>query len=86
MAAARAEQASSAALLLAKVRDARGSRARLRLMWWAIAPPPAVMREWYPAQRLATAYLVLRPARVVRGAIRALRELQVAREALNRRK
>ena len=85
VAAARAEDASGGAVLLAKVHDARGLRAQLRTTWWAIAPPPAVMRRWYPGRSLATAYLVWRPVRVIRGAVKALRELQVARESVKRR-
>ena len=81
IAAVRAENASGRARLLANVADARGLAARLRWARLAIAPPPAVMREWYPEQLLGTAYIMRRPFRVLTRTPRAMRELQLARRA-----
>jgi len=81
IAAARAENASGRARLLAHVSDARGLSARLWWIRWAIVPPRVVMREWYPDQPLGTAYIVRRPLRVVMRTPRAMRELKRVRRA-----
>ena len=81
VAAVRAESASAAAGLLANVSDARGLAGRLRWVRWAIAPPRAVMRDWYPDQPLAIVYLIRRPLRIIVRSPRAIRELRLARRA-----
>ncbi len=85
LAAARAENASSGARLVATLSDAGGTWRRLRALRWAIAPPPAVMREWYPKQSLLMAYALRRPARILRRGPRAVYELRVARWRTRRR-
>jgi len=85
LAAVRADSSSGGAWLLANVSDAQGLAARLRVMRWALVPPPAVMRAWYPDRSIATAYLAHRPLRIVQRTPRAVRELHRARRAMRDR-
>jgi hypothetical protein len=74
LAGARADGAPTGARFVASALDRGGLRAVL----WAVAPPPAVMRSWYPDSSLPAAYL-RRPVRVVRRAPAIVRRVWVAR-------
>ena len=76
--AARADSVPAGTRYLAYALEQRGFAARARAALWAVAPPPRVMRGWYPDSSLLAAYL-LRPVRVLRGAPAAVRELRRAR-------
>ena len=76
--AVRADSLPPGTRYLAQAIEQRGILARARAALWAVVPPPAVMRSWYPDSSLPAAYL-RRPVRVLRRAPAVFRELRRAR-------
>ena len=76
--AARADSVPAGTRYLAHAIEQRGVLPRARAALWAIVPPPAVMRGWYPDSSLPAAD-IRRPVRVLRRAPAVFRELRRAR-------